>query len=198
MDKEGKYQAEVIGDGTAIEFGEDMMKRALQYSASSGVPELLSWLKTFQTNLHHPPTTQYGPDQGQMEICVTTGSQEGLSKVFEMLVNPRDNILLDAPAYSGTLAALRLLGCNIINVPSDHHGIIPDALRATLSKWRPEDGRKSNSKNPKFLYPVPNGGNPTGTSLPVERKREIYELARKHDILIIEDDPYYFLQFSKP
>ncbi|XP_038611258.1 kynurenine/alpha-aminoadipate aminotransferase, mitochondrial isoform X2 [Tachyglossus aculeatus] len=174
------------------------MKRALQYSASSGVPELLSWLKKFQTNLHHPPTAQYGPDEGQMEICVTTGSQEGLSKVFEMLVNPGDNVLLDAPAYPGTLAALRPLGCNIINVPSDHHGIIPDALRATLSKWRPEDARKSNGKNPKFLYTVPNGGNPTGTSLTVERKREIYELARKYDFLIIEDDPYYFLQFSKP
>ncbi|XP_028932570.1 kynurenine/alpha-aminoadipate aminotransferase, mitochondrial isoform X1 [Ornithorhynchus anatinus] len=162
------------------------------------VPELLSWLKKFQTNLHHPPTARYGPDEGQMEICVTTGSQEGLCKVFEMLIDPGDNILLDAPAYPGTLSALRPLGCNIISVPSDQQGIIPDALRATLSKWRPEDARKSNGKNPKFLYTVPNGGNPTGTSLTAERKKAIYELARKYDFLIIEDDPYYFLQFSKP
>ncbi|XP_039769626.1 kynurenine/alpha-aminoadipate aminotransferase, mitochondrial isoform X3 [Ornithorhynchus anatinus] len=187
-----------VEDGTAVEFGEDAMKRALQYSASSGVPELLSWLKKFQTNLHHPPTARYGPDEGQMEICVTTGSQEGLCKVFEMLIDPGDNILLDAPAYPGTLSALRPLGCNIISVPSDQQGIIPDALRATLSKWRPEDARKSNGKNPKFLYTVPNGGNPTGTSLTAERKKAIYELARKYDFLIIEDDPYYFLQFSKP
>ncbi|XP_027312220.1 kynurenine/alpha-aminoadipate aminotransferase, mitochondrial isoform X2 [Anas platyrhynchos] len=117
-----------IGHGNAIEIGEDLMKRALQYSASAGIPELLSWLKNFQRNLHNPPTANYSPEQGQMEVCVTTGSQEGLCKVFEMLINPGDNILLDAPTYAGTLAAL----------------------------------------------------------------------ARKYDFLIIEDDPYYFLQFEKP
>ncbi|XP_035181325.1 kynurenine/alpha-aminoadipate aminotransferase, mitochondrial isoform X2 [Oxyura jamaicensis] len=117
-----------IGHGNVVEIGEDLMKRALQYSASAGIPELLSWLKNFQRNIHNPPTANYSPEQGQMEVCVTTGSQEGLCKVFEMLINPGDNILLDAPTYAGTLAAL----------------------------------------------------------------------ARKYDFLIIEDDPYYFLQFEKP
>ncbi|XP_061331052.1 kynurenine/alpha-aminoadipate aminotransferase, mitochondrial isoform X2 [Pezoporus flaviventris] len=183
-----------IGHGSAIEIGEELMKRALQYSASAGVPELLSWLKNFQRNLHNPPTANYGPEQGQMEVCITTGSQEGLGKVFEMLINPGDNILLDAPTYSGTLAALRPLGCNIINVPSDQHGIIPNALKEILSTWSPDDSRHL----PKFLYTVPNGCNPTGNSLTTERKKEIYQLARKYDFLIIEDDPYYFVQFEKP
>ncbi|XP_043369314.1 kynurenine/alpha-aminoadipate aminotransferase, mitochondrial-like isoform X4 [Dermochelys coriacea] len=115
-------------DGTTVDIGEDLMKRALQYSPSAGIPELLSWLKDLQKSLHNPPTAKFSPDQGQMEICVTTGSQEGLSKVFEMLINPGDNILLDAPTYPGTLAAL----------------------------------------------------------------------ARQYNFLIIEDDPYYFLQFDKP
>uniref|UniRef100_A0A672UK07 Aminoadipate aminotransferase n=1 Tax=Strigops habroptila TaxID=2489341 RepID=A0A672UK07_STRHB len=182
-----------IGHGSAIEIGEELMKRALQYSASAGIPELLSWLKNFQRNLHNPPTASYSPEQGQMEVCITTGSQEGLGKVFEMLINPGDNILLDAPAYSGTLAALRPLGCNIINVPSDQHGIIPNALKEILSTWSPDDSRHL----PKFLYTVPNGCNPTGNSLTTERKKEIYQLARKYDFLIIEDDPYYFIQFEK-
>nr|XP_042713335.1 kynurenine/alpha-aminoadipate aminotransferase, mitochondrial-like isoform X2 [Chrysemys picta bellii] len=185
------------GDGTAVNIGEDLMKRALQYSASAGIPELLSWLKDLQKSLHNPPTANYSPDQGQMEICVTTGSQEGLSKVFEMLINPGDNILLDAPTYPGTLAALRPLGCNIINVPSDQYGIIPKALKEILSRWSPEDVRKHNNI-PKFLYTIPNGGNPTGTSLTTDRKKEIYQLARQYNFLVIEDDPYYFLQFDKP
>ncbi|NWH47432.1 AADAT protein, partial [Fregata magnificens] len=187
-----------IGHGTALEIGEDLMKRALQYSASAGIPELLSWLKDFQRNLHNPPTANYSPEQGQMEVCVTTGSQEGLCKVFEMLINPGDNILLDAPTYSGTLAALRPLGCNIINVPSDQHGIIPKALKEILSTWSSDDVKNRSHHLPKFLYTIPNGCNPTGNSLTTERKKEIYQLARKYDFLIIEDDPYYFLQFEKP
>ncbi|XP_075005433.1 kynurenine/alpha-aminoadipate aminotransferase, mitochondrial isoform X2 [Calonectris borealis] len=187
-----------IGHGTAVEIGEDLMKRALQYSASAGIPELLSWLKDFQQHLHNPPTANYSPEQGQMEVCVTTGSQEGLCKVFEMLINPGDNILLDAPTYSGTLAALRPLGCNIINVPSDQHGIIPKALKEILSTWNSEDVKNHSHHLPKFLYTIPNGCNPTGNSLTTERKKEIYKLARKYDFLIIEDDPYYFLQFEKP
>uniref|UniRef100_A0A8C0GIY2 Kynurenine/alpha-aminoadipate aminotransferase, mitochondrial n=1 Tax=Chelonoidis abingdonii TaxID=106734 RepID=A0A8C0GIY2_CHEAB len=185
-------------DGTVVNIGEDLMKRALQYSASAGIPELLSWLKELQKSLHNPPTANYSPDQGRMEICVTTGSQEGLSKVFEMLINPGDNILLDAPTYPGTLTALRPLGCNIINVPSDQYGIIPKALKEILSRWSPEDVRTHNNNIPKFLYTIPNGGNPTGSSLTADHKKEIYQLARQYNFLIIEDDPYYFLQFDKP
>ncbi|XP_044081046.1 kynurenine/alpha-aminoadipate aminotransferase, mitochondrial isoform X3 [Neovison vison] len=117
-----------IKNGKPIQFDEEMMKRALQYSQSAGIPELLSWLKQLQVKLHNPPTINYPTSQGQMDICITAGSQDGLCKVFEMIINPGDNVLLNEPVYSGTLQAL----------------------------------------------------------------------ARKYDFLIIEDDPYYFLQFSKP
>lgn len=187
-----------IDNGKTIQFDEQIMKRALQYSESAGIPELLSWLKQLQVKLHNPPTLHYPSSQGQMDICVTSGSQEGLCKVFEMIINRGDNILLNEPVYSGTLQALRPLGCNMINVPSDEYGIIPDSLKEILSKWRPEDSKNPEKNTPKFLYTVPNGDNPTGNSLTSNRKKEIYELARKYDFLIIEDDPYYFLQFNKP
>lgn len=184
--------------GNTIRFDEEVMKRALQYSPTAGIPELLSWLKQLQVKLHNPPTIHYPSSQGQMDICVTTGSQEGLGKVFEMIVNRGDNILLNEPAYSGTLQALLPLGCNIINVASDRYGIIPDSLKEVLSRWKPEDSKNPQKNTPKCLYTVPNGNNPTGNSLTSNRKKEIYELARKYDFLIIEDDPYYFLQFNKP
>lgn len=179
-----------VRNGQTITFDETTMKRALQYSASNGIPELLTWMKNLQKNLHNPPSA--------VEMCVTTGSQEGLCKVFEMLVNPGDNVLLDAPTYSGTLAALQPLGCNIINVPSDQHGMIPAALKEVLSRWDPSEVQKPDSNAPKVLYTIPNGGNPTGASMTAQRKQEVYELARQYDMLIIEDDPYYFLQFDKP
>ncbi|XP_034006086.1 kynurenine/alpha-aminoadipate aminotransferase, mitochondrial [Trematomus bernacchii] len=179
-----------LKDGQTLNFDEALMKRALQYSASNGIPELLTWMKKLQKDLHNPPSP--------MEMCVTTGSQEGLCKLFEMLVNPGDNVLLDAPTYSGTLAALRPLGCNLINVSSDQHGMIPAALKEVLSRWDPSEVHKPGSTAPKILYTIPNGGNPTGASMTTQRKQEVYELARQYDMLIIEDDPYYFLQFDKP
>ncbi|XP_004640292.1 kynurenine/alpha-aminoadipate aminotransferase, mitochondrial [Octodon degus] len=187
-----------LGDGNTIQIAGEVMHTALQYSATYGIPELVSWLKRFQIKLHNPPTTHYAPPQGQLDLCITSGCQDGLCKAFEMIINPGDNILLNEPVYSGTLQALHPLGCNIINVPSDEFGIIPDALKEILSKWKPEDSKDPSKNTPKFLYTVPNGNNPTGHSLTGDRKKEIYKLASKYDFLIIEDDPYYFLQFNKP
>uniref|UniRef100_A0AC11BET3 Uncharacterized protein n=1 Tax=Ovis aries TaxID=9940 RepID=A0AC11BET3_SHEEP len=183
-----------IENGKAIQFDEQLMKKALQHSQSAGIPELLSWLKQLQVKLHNPPTIHYAPSQGQMDMCVTCGSQEGLCKVR---LEGKDNILVNKPVYSGTIHALQPLGCNMINVSSDEHGIIPDSLRETLSRWEPGDSKDPEKNCPKFLYTVPNGNNPAGNSITAERKREIYELARKYDFLIT-DDPYYFMQFNKP
>lgn len=71
---------------------------------------------------------------------------------------------------------LRPLGCNIINIPSDQHGIIPKALKEILSAWSPEDVKNCSNHLPKFLYTIPNGCNPTGNSLTTERKKEIYQV----------------------
>uniref|UniRef100_A0A452HIF3 Aminotransferase class I/classII large domain-containing protein n=1 Tax=Gopherus agassizii TaxID=38772 RepID=A0A452HIF3_9SAUR len=162
-----------LQDGTTIEIGEALMKRILQYSSTEGIPEFLSWLRDLQMSLHNPPTANYTPDQGQMEISVIIGSQDSLSKVFEILVNPGDNVLLEDPSYPGTLSALEPLGCNIIKVPTDKHSIIP-----------------------KLLYTVPNGNNPAGTSLTADCKKKLYQTC-SYDFLITEDDPYYFLQIEK-
>jgi kynurenine/2-aminoadipate aminotransferase len=75
-------------------------------------------------------------------------------------------------------------------VPCDGGGLIPDALAALLDTW------PARAPKPKALYTIPCGGNPTGATLTVERKRAIYDIARRHNILILEDDPYYWMQFS--
>ena len=77
---------------------------------------------------------------------------------------------------------------NYIIVEGDRHGIKPDILRDKLNQA---------TEKPKFMYLNPTGANPTGTILPEDRRREIYNLAVEHDMLIIEDDPYYYLQACK-
>lgn len=78
----------------------------------------------------------------------------------------------------------------MIDVDLDSHGVVPSKLREQLDNW-PADKRK-----PKMLYTVPVGGNPTGVSQTLDRKKEIYGIAREHNLLILEDDPYYYLQFG--
>ena len=89
------------------------------------------------------------------------------------------------------------MNCNIIPVNTDRHGMDPQSLGDVMSSWSPADAQDPNSRIPKIMYLIPNGGNPTGHTLTEERKRKIYEIAQKYNILILEDDPYFYLQFQK-
>lgn len=89
------------------------------------------------------------------------------------------------------------MNSNLLPVDSDAQGLNPSHLRKVLSRWSLSDVGKSGSGIPKILYCIPNGGNPTGSSLTLERKKEIYKIAQEYDLLILEDDPYFYIQFTK-
>lgn len=76
-------------------------------------------------------------------------------------------------------------------MPLDGDGLIPAELRLILAEWP-----VSERPRPKVLYTIPTGGNPSGASLTQDRKREIYSIAQEYGLLLLEDDPYYYLQFS--
>lgn len=172
-----------------------LMKQALQYGPTPGAPELLTWVKGLQEKVHKPPAL---PSDVGRDYLVTNGSQDGLCKAFEALVSDGDNVLVEMPAYPGALAAVKPLNCNIIPINTDKHGMDPESLSDVMSSWSPADVDNTQSRIPKMMYLIPNGGNPTGHSLTEERKREIYKIAQKYNLLILEDDPYFYLQFNKP
>ena len=89
------------------------------------------------------------------------------------------------------------MNCNIIPINTDQHGMDPQSLCDVMSGWSPADIDNPQSRIPKMMYLIPNGGNPTGHSLTEARKREIYKIAQKYNLLILEDDPYFYLQFNK-
>lgn len=80
----------------------------------------------------------------------------------------------------------------IVGIPEDDNGLIPEILDNILG-----DRVKKGLKMPKVLYIIPTGNNPTGTVLPENRRREVYHLACKYDFLIMEDDPYMFLNYGE-
>ncbi|ORY74220.1 PLP-dependent transferase [Neocallimastix californiae] len=169
-------------NGEKITLGEANLRRALQYSGTAGFPELIDWLRKLQWEEHQPDC--------DYDICLGNGSQDLLTKAFDMLIDEGDSILIEKPTYVGALSYLRPLNVKFIEVECDSNGINPKNLADILANW-PKD-----KPYPKILYTVPTGCNPTGMIIPLYRKEQIYELAQKYNFLILEDDPYYYLQFS--
>ncbi|KAN0066476.1 hypothetical protein ACQY0O_000570 [Thecaphora frezii] len=180
--------------------GEELAE-ALQYGATSGPARLTEWLTQMQIRMHGRELVKRG-DQldgvaGRSAWRVTTGvgSQDLLNKAFEALLNPGDVILSDSPVYTGILPALVMLKARIIPVESDSEGMSGDALDNLLANWDSAPQTRGLPR-PKCLYTTPTGANPAGTTASDDRKRQILAAARQHDFVILEDDPYYYINFD--
>jgi DNA-binding transcriptional MocR family regulator len=77
-------------------------------------------------------------------------------------------------------------------VPMDSHGITADGLTDTIQRCIAANGHA-----PKLLYLVPNCHNPTGCTMPLQRKQEVYAVCQQFNVVILEDDPYALLQFPR-
>jgi kynurenine/2-aminoadipate aminotransferase len=113
-----------------------------------------------------------------------------LAKAIDLLVDEGDPVLVEDPTYSGALSVFRPYNCKIVGIKTDQDGLVPDALQAVLKNWRAGQPR------PRVLYTIPTGQNPSGTTLPNARRKAVYEIAAEHDLMIIEDDPYWNLRFD--
>ena len=172
--------------GKELSIPQDQVKAALQYSSSTGMPKLNKQLSDMITRFHSP--------QREVKLLVGTGSQSLLAQGFDMLLNTGDTLLVEAPTYPGALAALQPIRPEFVPVQTDHEGIIPSSLQEILESW---DEAKMQKKKPKVLYTIPTGQNPSGSTISEERRVAIYKLAQEHDLVIMEDDPYYFLHLGK-
>ncbi|QRV02178.1 PLP-dependent aminotransferase family protein [Arcanobacterium phocisimile] len=154
----------------------------LQYGGGQGELELREQI----VHLLEQEGVHASPDQ----ITVTTGSQAALDIVTQVLVNPGDIIVAEAPSYVGALGVFAAHEANVVHVPMDSDGLIPGELERTLTELE-EAG-----KPVKFIYTVPNFHNPGGVCLAIERRPQIVEIARRHKVIILEDNPYGMLGFD--
>lgn len=151
--------------------------RALQYSTTEGESGLRAALAA-RTSARALPT---GPD----DLLVTTGSQQALSLLATALLEPGDTVLVENPCYLAALQVFGFAGARVVAVPGDGHGVDPEALEELVARERP-----------KLLYTVPTFQNPTGRTLPGERRAAVAEVAGRHGLWIVEDDPYGELRFE--
>lgn len=172
---------------------------ALQYGLANGYTPLYNFLRNFTREHMHPNV----PYRGGPEIILTEGNQNGLMKVLLALSNEwselkdwrrdREGILVEAYSFMGAIGAMTPRGLNVTPVAIDEEGMLidgPGGLRDVLENWDFSQG-----KRPHLLYTITMGQNPTSGVLSVHRRREILALANRFDIIIIEDDPYWYLQF---
>jgi len=159
------------------------LQSALQYLPTPGLPSLVNFLQDLQEQIHRPPT--------QTDLVVTSGSQDGLCKAIEMLMEPGSPVVVEEFIYAGTLTILNPYCPKFLVVKSDSEGMIPDSLRSVLMKA----STSPTQSQPKVIYINPTGANPTGTVLTASRRKEIYAIASEYNLIILEDDPYYFLQY---
>ncbi|WP_409237050.1 PLP-dependent aminotransferase family protein [Streptomyces sp. PA5.6] len=168
------------GEGIAAAFRavlEETPERALQYATTEGEPALRTAIAA--------RTTARGLPTDADDVLVTTGSQQALSLLATALVEPGDTVLVENPCYLAALQAFAFAGARVVPVPCDEAGIDPAALDDLVALHRP-----------KLLYTVPTFQNPTGRTLPADRRAAIARVAERRGLWIVEDDPYGELRFE--
>ncbi|KAI0129342.1 aromatic amino acid aminotransferase [Hypoxylon sp. NC0597] len=182
----------------------DIMKKidlatALQYGQANGYPPLLSFIRQFTRDVLHPNV----PYRGGPEVIFTVGSTDGMSKCLEVFTNiwvegkndirDRPGMLSEIFMYASVLSQAQPRGVQVIPVEMDDEGMAPygpGGLDDVLANWDYSKGRR-----PHLMYTVTMGHNPTSGVLSLERRKELYSICSKYDVIIIEDDPYWYLQY---
>lgn len=152
---------------------------ALQYGITEGYAPLREAVKERLRRVERIG----GPDD---ELIVVSGGQQGIELMTKVLVNEGDTVLVEEPSFIGATNAFRSYGAHLAGVPVEDDGIDVAALERAVQE----------NRNVRFLYTIPTFQNPMGVTMSVEKRRAVYELAKRYGFLILEDNPYGELTFD--
>lgn len=149
----------------------------LQYGGTLGTAELLGQVqKLFEAE---------GLSPKKEELIILSGSSQGIDLLTKTLINPGDRIIVESPSFLGAIQTFKMYQAELIEAEMDEHGLVIADLEEKIAKYQP-----------KFIYTIPTFQNPTGRTLPAERRRQIARLAEKYGVIILEDDPYAALRYA--
>jgi len=175
------FPTDVLADITR-EVLEENGAIALQYGATEGDTKLRELIAANYRN--------DGFDITKENVLITTASQQGLDLLGKVFIDPGDKVLVGLPSYLGGLAAFNAYQADMVGIPFDEYGMRSDKIEETLAEL------KSNNESPKFIYIIPDFQNPAGVTMPDFRRKEILEISKKYNVLIIEDSPYKEIRFE--
>lgn len=150
----------------------------LQYGPMAGDAHLAEQTVERLVKVRHMPT------KGQ-QILISIGAGQDLGLVPRTLCEPGDEVFMDAYSFTSGINAVRNVGAEAVGIAMDDFGMIPEALEEAAKKGKG-----------KYIYLIPNFQNPTGITMPLERRKAIYAIAAKYNLFIYEDDPYGEIRFT--
>lgn len=148
-------------------------------------------MKTMLIRIHQ---IVHNPPYQDWHCTLTIGSTSALDIALSMFTGRGEYILAEEYTYPAVIESTNPLGIKCVGIKMDAEGLLPSHMDDLLTNWNPST--RAGVPKPWLLYTVPSGQNPTGATQGEQRRREIYRVAHKHDVFILEDDPYYFLQMQ--
>lgn len=151
---------------------------ALQYGTTDGYPKMRDCARERAAKVN-------SVHEGDA-VLIMTGANQGIDLTTKALINKGDKIIVESPSFIGSLNAFRTYESELVGVKVDDDGMNMDELENALK----------NNDGVKMIYTIPTFQNPTGTTMPLVKRKKMLELASKYDVIILEDNPYGDLRFS--
>jgi 2-aminoadipate transaminase len=152
---------------------------SMTYGATEGEPVLLKALVEYLAGTSDPTAEE--------RVTITAGGMQGLDLACKIFINPGDLVIVESPTYTNGSATALSYGAELLEAPTDGHGLIVEALPGLIA---------AAGRTPKAIYTIPNFQNPSGTTLSLPRRLQLLELAHEWNAVIIDDDPYGLLRFQ--
>src|SRR5919107_1572175 len=156
--------------------------RALQYGPTEGLSDAKACIAEVMA--------AEGMVVDDDDLVVTTGGQQVIDLVTKTLIDPGDVVVAEGPTYPGAVPVFSSYQADLVQVDVDEHGMRVGMLEDTLDRLERE-GRR-----PKFVYTVPSFQNPAGVTMSLERRRQLVDIARRRELLVLEDNPYGLLRYE--
>ncbi len=168
----------------------DLMRRAAEHRLAQGNPYLLNYGAEqgdgyFRLALASFLSAHYGQAVDAERLLVTGGASQALDLICTLFARNGDVIFAEEPSYFLALRIFADHGLRVVSLPTDHEGLVIDALEEALTQHQPA-----------FLYTIPTFQNPTGRTLARDRREKLARLAARYGVVLIEDDPYRDVRFS--
>lgn len=164
--------------------------QSFQYAEVKGFKHLLDFVKELTQKINKPGYDNW-------DVMMANGTTDSIFKVFEVICDPGTTVMMEEFSFAPVFSNVRSAGGIIVPLKLEQspdpskQGIDVEYMSALLDNW--DNGPYKGLEKPRALYTIPTGQNPTSSSLSSKKRREIYELAEKHNFLIIEDDPYGYI-----